>query len=184
MTSQLLEAPPVLTREDIVNMVLENLRAKVESNRTRLEKERAALREPSSETDRDELAEHRRLAMDTITNHEVDTANSLAFISWLERQRRNEVALTPGNVWVLDSEVERAIWVIYDPKAVRPGMEVYVTLGDSGLQRQLEVDFIGTLSVGCPLYEMLLKGEPPSEGEKVAGGIQKNPIIYRLTQVL
>jgi hypothetical protein len=184
MTSQLLEAPPI-TREDIVNEVLGYFRGKVESNNKRIASEREQLREPSCETDRDELVEHRRLALEVIASREVDRANSLAFVAWLERQNFDgNNPLAPGNIWVLQTEMERMIWIVYDPKDVRPGMEVYVTINDANLHQRLSVDQIVTLTVNCPLYERL-EGKTFGEGAEIEIGVEGNdPEIIRLVRIL
>jgi hypothetical protein len=184
MTSQLLEAPPI-TREDIVNEVLGYFRGKVESNNKRIASERELLREPSCETDRDELVEHRRLTMEVIASREADSANSLAFVAWLERQNHDgNDPLAPGNIWVLQTETERMIWIVYDPNAARPGVEVFVTVSDAGLHQRLDVDQVVTLTVNCPLYERL-EGKTFREGAEIEIGVEGNdPEIIRLVRIL
>jgi hypothetical protein len=154
-TSQLLEAPAQLTREDIVNALCQSTEQRLEELRRKLKLERDLLVDPS-EVDRDAQALHRREVGKTIAQIEGNIENLSAFQDWLSKQEH--AAHDPfavGNIWVLDDGNKREMWLIFDPRAPRPGSEISVSFGEEDLLAKLGTDGLFVMSYDCPLLNRI-----------------------------
>lgn len=83
--------------------------------------------------------------------------------------------LEPGGIIVLQTDGQKTIWYMYDPKS-ETGECRYAGFGvEEALAGELGVDEFVFLPVNCPLYEAMLMGKTLRVGIRIACRIDGNP---------
>ncbi len=172
-----------LARDVVVEAIVATLAREAEANRQRLAQVRQDLR-LADETDRDAVSLGIAEAGGQIAIYKRVIADNEAFNHWLANQGRGEGPVDPGNIWVVEVAGQREVWLFYDPDDAGNGAPLHVSLNDRGIETQLGIQRVATISSCCALYEWLA-AQDIRPGAHITFSVEGNdPLVFTLEEIL
>jgi len=169
------ETNVLLTRDKIVDVLIEYLRREIESKQERISDRKSNLHDPS-ETDRDTLSIQKRESLSRIAQDE-------RFVQEMEYFRRFITSKTGegliGKIWLVKEEDGlKRLWIFHDPDL--PGGGCYSISFGTEVARVLGVSEILTLSISCPFVKAL-KNAIVREGSNMTVDVEGNrPVKFTI----